>query len=173
METFCVRWKEASVLYAEKTSGKCILSPLRTSPLHQVIHYVYDEENASNSLCTGSYNSNVGFSWHERREGQQLQCSSEDLEMDKKTVLAPSRPHSRQRLYNSLLMWGYTHSLMELSPSWEAANCAATQEITSILWNPKVYCRPYPEPDRSSPSYHPILSHVGVHPAINCFVNDW
>jgi hypothetical protein len=30
---------------------------------------------------------------------------------------------------------------MELSPSWEAANCAATQELPSILWNPKVYYR--------------------------------
>jgi hypothetical protein len=30
---------------------------------------------------------------------------------------------------------------MELSPSWEGANCAATQEIPSILWNLKVhYC---------------------------------
>jgi hypothetical protein len=25
-----------------------------------------------------------------------------------------------------------THSLMELSPSWEAANCAATQELPRI-----------------------------------------
>jgi hypothetical protein len=32
-----------------------------------------------------------------------------------------------------------THSLIELSPSWEAANCAATQEFPSILWNMKVY----------------------------------
>jgi hypothetical protein len=32
-----------------------------------------------------------------------------------------------------------THSLMELSPSWEDANCAAIQEIPSILWNPKAY----------------------------------
>jgi hypothetical protein len=33
------------------------------------------------------------------------------------------------------------HSLMELSPSWEAANCAATQEFPRILRNPKVnYC---------------------------------
>jgi hypothetical protein len=28
---------------------------------------------------------------------------------------------------------------MELSPSWEAANCAATQELPSILLNPKVH----------------------------------
>jgi hypothetical protein len=30
---------------------------------------------------------------------------------------------------------------MELSPSWEAANCAGTQELPSILWNPKLYYR--------------------------------
>jgi hypothetical protein len=28
---------------------------------------------------------------------------------------------------------------MELSPSWEVASCAAIQELTGILWNPKVY----------------------------------
>jgi hypothetical protein len=28
---------------------------------------------------------------------------------------------------------------MELSPSSEAANCAAAQEIPSILWNPRVH----------------------------------
>jgi hypothetical protein len=33
------------------------------------------------------------------------------------------------------------HSLMELSPSWESANCAATQEFSSILWNPTVHYR--------------------------------
>jgi hypothetical protein len=26
-----------------------------------------------------------------------------------------------------------------ITPSWEAANCAATQEFPSILWNPKVH----------------------------------
>jgi hypothetical protein len=30
---------------------------------------------------------------------------------------------------------------MELSPSWEAANCAATRELPSILWNPEVHHR--------------------------------
>jgi hypothetical protein len=35
----------------------------------------------------------------------------------------------------------HTHSLMKLSPSSEAANCAATQELPSILWNLKVHFR--------------------------------
>jgi hypothetical protein len=30
---------------------------------------------------------------------------------------------------------------MESSPSREAANCAATRELPSILWNPKIHHR--------------------------------
>jgi hypothetical protein len=56
-------------------------------------------------------------------------------------------------------------AVTELSPSWEAANCAAIQEIPSNFKEPEdsspcsqeLSAGPYLEPVRFSP-YHPILS---------------
>jgi hypothetical protein len=71
------------------------------------------------------------------------------------------------RFYRVLTMIYYllTYLCTELSPSWEAANCAAIQEIPSNFKEPErssPYSQgpstgPYPEPVRSSP-HHPILS---------------
>jgi hypothetical protein len=61
--------------------------------------------------------------------------------------------------------------LTELSPSWEAANCLATQELPSILWNPKfhyrvpvVYIQSQIVPVHTIPSYPIFLRYILILP---------
>jgi hypothetical protein len=60
-----------------------------------------------------------------------------------------------KRFKRTRFLFCLTHSLMELSSSWESVNCAATQELPSILWNPKVHYRVH-----KSPPLFPILSQI-------------
>jgi hypothetical protein len=50
---------------------------------------------------------------------------------------------------------GLTYLLAEMMPSSEAANCAATQELPSILWNSEVHYRVH-----KSPQLVPVLSQI-------------
>jgi hypothetical protein len=73
--------------------------------------------------------------------------------------------HGNNNKQEQLLLLLLTYLLTKLSPSWEAANCAAIQGIPRNFKEPKGLspCSqkpstgPYPEPVQSSP-YHPNLS---------------
>jgi hypothetical protein len=66
----------------------------------------------------------------------------------------------------STLATPFTYLLMELSASWEAANCAASQELPSVLWNPKVHYRLH-----KSPPPVLILSQIDPNPTIRSYLS--
>jgi hypothetical protein len=114
--------------------------------------------------------------------------SSQDAKLqvmspDRLRIVAPSN----EKFENRVLVWNtcpyqipigilsFSHLLVELSPSWEDANCAATRELPSILWNPKVHYRlhkslpPVPilsqvNPIHTIPSYLSKINFNIVHP---------
>jgi hypothetical protein len=56
----------------------------------------------------------------------------------------PPGPWLKVRVYSCLIKLFFFFldckaNFMELSPSWEATSCAATQELPKILWNLKVH----------------------------------
>jgi hypothetical protein len=77
------------------------------------------------------------------------------LPCSKKPVTDPFPESDESNPYQSTLTHLLTHSLTKLNPFREAANCAASKELPSILRNPKVHYRVH-----KSPLLVPVLSHI-------------
>jgi hypothetical protein len=78
-------------------------------------------------------------------------------------VLVPSKGDHWVRRVSGMIVY----LLTELSPFWEAANCPATQELPSILKNPKVHPRIH-----NNPPVVPILSQIDPVPTIPSYLRS-
>jgi hypothetical protein len=135
--------------------------------------YAFETKRYVTESSGTSYNCNDLASWPSIAKCAQRNITS--------NVLSHHQDLKRIHILHHLALIFTTHSdamntrfltylLTELSPSCEAANCAASQHFKepegSSPCSQEPSTGPYPEPDRSSP-YHPILSKIDsntVHP---------
>jgi hypothetical protein len=68
-------------------------------------------------------------------------CSSVIISLPAPSTTWPAQLYVQGKKKEGKVIPVLAYLLIELSPSWEAANCAAAQERPRILWNPKIHHR--------------------------------